>query len=86
MKNHVQAIYKPFTANQISKKISQLLTPEETKSDIQIIYQSIEDLHTSCPNHLGEWKFTGDYPTPGGVKVVNKAFINYMEGKNVRAY
>ena len=86
MKNHVQAIYKPFSADEISKKISQLLTPADTKSEIEIIYQSIEDLHASCPNHLGDWYFTGDYPTPGGVKVVNKAFINYMEGKNERAY
>ncbi len=86
MKNHVQAIYKPFSADEISKKISQLLTPADTKSEIEIIYQSIEDLHESCPNHLGDWYFTGDYPTPGGVKVVNKAFINYMEGKNERAY
>ena len=86
MKNHVQAIYKPFSADEISNKISQLLTPVDTKSEIEIIYQSIEDLHASCPNHLGDWYFTGDYPTPGGVKVVNKAFINYMEGKNERAY
>ena len=86
MKNHVQAIYKPFSADEISNKISQLLTPVDTKSEIEIIYQSIEDLHASCSNHLGDWYFTGDYPTPGGVKVVNKAFINYMEGKNERAY
>lgn len=86
MKNHVQPIYQPFSADEISKKISQLLTPEHTKSEIEIIYQSIEDLHASCPNHLGDWYFTGDYPTPGGIKVVNKAFINYMEGKNERAY
>tara|TARA_E500000331_G_C17272751_1_gene720068 strand:- start:5568 stop:7463 length:1896 start_codon:yes stop_codon:yes gene_type:complete len=86
MKNHVQAIYKPFSADEISKKISYLLTPADTKSEIEIIYQTIEDLHASCPNHLGDWYFTGDYPTPGGVKVVNKAFINYMEGKNERAY
>ena len=86
MKNHVKAIYKPFSTDEISKKISQLLTPKNIKSEIKIIYQSIEDLHASCPNHLGDWYFTGDYPTPGGVKVVNKAFINYMEGKNERAY
>ena len=86
MKNHVQTIYQPFAADEISKKISQLLTPAATKSEIEIIYQSIEDLHESCPNHLGDWYFTGHYPTPGGVKVVNKAFINYIEGKNERAY
>ena len=86
MKNYVKDVYKLFSAEQISKKISQLLTPEGTKASVQIIYQSIADLHASCPNHLGDWYFTGDYPTPGGVKVVNKAFINYIEGKNQRAY
>jgi amidophosphoribosyltransferase len=86
MKNFVQDIYKPFTAEQISLKISELLTPKETKAEVEIIYQSITDLHASCPNHLGDWYFTGDYPTPGGVKVVNKAFMNYMEGNNARAY
>ena len=86
MKNFVQDIYKPFTAEQISLKISELLTPKETKAKVEIIYQSISDLHASCPNHLGDWYFTGDYPTPGGVKVVNKAFMNYMEGNNARAY
>ena len=86
MQNHVKEIYKPFTADDISKKISELLTPEGTKAEIEIIYQSISDLHGSCPNHLGDWYFTGDYPTPGGTKVVNKSFINYMEGNNNRAY
>ncbi|MBT4217218.1 MAG: amidophosphoribosyltransferase [Flavobacteriales bacterium] len=86
MQNHVKEIYKPFTDDDISKKISELLTPEGTKAEIEIIYQSISDLHDSCPNHLGDWYFTGDYPTPGGNKVVNKSFINYMEGNNNRAY
>jgi len=86
MVNYVQEIYKPFTAEEISVKISELLTPKGTKAKVEIIYQSISDLHASCPNHLGDWYFTGDYPTPGGVKVVNKAFINYIEGKNERAY
>jgi amidophosphoribosyltransferase len=86
MVNYVQEIYKPFTAEEISVKISELLTPKGTKAEVEIIYQSISDLHASCPNHLGDWYFTGDYPTPGGVKVVNKAFINYIEGKNERAY
>ena len=86
MQNHVKEIYKPFTADDISKKISELLTPEGTKAEIEIIYQSISDLHGSCPNHLGDWYFTGEYPTPGGNKVVNKSFINYMEGNNNRAY
>ena len=86
MVNYVQDIYSLFTADEISAKISQLLTPKGTSAKVKIIYQSISDLHASCPNHLGDWYFTGDYPTPGGVKVVNKAFINYVEGKNKRAY
>lgn len=86
MQNYVKEIYKPFTADEISKKISELLTPEETKAEVEIIYQSISDLHASCPNHLGDWYFTGNYPTDGGTKVVNKSFINYMEGNNNRAY
>ena len=84
--NYVQEVYKPFTADQISKKIAELLTPQDMQAEVEIIYQSIENLHASCPNHLGDWYFTGNYPTPGGNKVVNKAFINYMEGKNERAY
>lgn len=84
--NVVKEIYKPFTAQEISDKITQLLTPENTNAEVQIIYQSIEGLHASCPNHKGDWYFTGDYPTPGGNKVANRSFINYMQGKNVRAY
>ena len=86
IKNHVTEIYAPFTAEQISDKISELLTHESIKSEVKIIYQSIEGLHEACPGHTGDWYFTGKYPTPGGNKVVNKAFINYVEGKNVRAY
>ena len=86
MINCVKDIYKPFSADEISKKISDLLTPQGTNAEVEIIYQSISDLHASCPNHQGDWYFTGDYPTPGGNKVVNKAFINYIEGKNERAY
>ena len=86
IKNVVKEIYKPFTAQEISDKITQLLTPEKTQAEVQIIYQSIEGLHASCPNHKGDWYFTGDYPTPGGNKVANRSFINYMQGKNVRAY
>lgn len=84
--NHVRDIYKTFTAEQISAKIGQLLTPNEMQAEVEIIYQSIENLHASCPNHQGDWYFTGNYPTPGGNKVVNKAFINYVEGRNERAY
>ena len=86
MKNYVKEIYSPFTARQISSKISSILTPKDVNSEVEIIYQSIEDLHVSCPNHTGDWYFTGDYPTPGGNKVVTKAFINFIEGNKARAY
>ena len=86
IKNYVKEIYKPFTPEEISKKISTLLTPKNIKADVSIIYQNIENLHSACPKHKGDWYFTGNYPTPGGVKVVNKAFINYIEGSNKRAY
>lgn len=84
--NLVKKIYEPFTEEEISKKIAEIVKPTELKSDLEIIYQSIEGLHKSCPNHLGDWYFTGDYPTPGGNKVANKSFINFIEGKNERAY
>ena len=84
--NVVKQLYKQFTAEEISAKIAQLITPPEIDIPVEVIFQSIEDLHKACPNNLGDWYFTGNYPTPGGNKVVNKAFINYMEGKNVRGY
>jgi amidophosphoribosyltransferase len=84
--NLIRQIYKPFTLGEISKKIAQLITPKEISIPVEVIYQTIEDLHDSCPTNLGDWYFTGNYPTPGGNRVVNKAFINYMEGKNVRGY
>lgn len=84
--NYVKEIYKPFSAKEISKKIAELLTDESIEAEVEIVYQSIEDLHKACPNDTGDWYFTGDYPTPGGNKVVNTAFINYMEGSNARAY
>ncbi|MBN8693875.1 MAG: amidophosphoribosyltransferase [Bacteroidetes bacterium] len=84
--NVVKEIYSTFTSEEISQKISELLRPADLKSDLEIIYQNIEGLHLSCPNNLGDWYFTGNYPTPGGNKVANRSFINYMEGKNVRAY
>jgi amidophosphoribosyltransferase len=86
VENHVQAIYSPFTAVQISKKIAELLTPDNINAKVNIIYQKIGDLHASCPNHQGDWYFTGNYPTAGGNRVVNKSFINYVEGRNERAY
>ena len=86
MKNYVKEIYAPFSAEEISSKISQILKPEDTKAEVEIIYQSIGDLHIACPNHNGDWYFTGNYPTPGGNKVVTKAFINYVDGNKKRAY
>jgi amidophosphoribosyltransferase len=84
--NHVKDIYAPFTAEEVSKKISELLTPESMNAEVDIVFQTIEGLHHACPNNKGDWYFTGNYPTPGGNKVVNKAFIYYFEGKNLRAY
>ena len=84
--NVVRNIYKPFTTLQISDKIAELLTPPEVSTPVEVIYQTIEDLHVCCPTNTGDWYFTGNYPTPGGNKVVNKAFLNYIEGKNERGY
>lgn len=84
--NVVKQLYKQFPIEEISAKIAQLITPPGLNIPVDVIFQSIEDLHKSCPNNLGDWYFTGNYPTPGGNKVVNKAFMNYMEGRNVRGY
>jgi amidophosphoribosyltransferase len=84
--NVVRQIYKPFSTEEISAKIAQLITPTGITIPVEVIYQTIEDLHDSCPTNTGDWYFTGNYPTPGGNKVVNKAFLNYMEGRNVRGY
>ena len=84
--NVVQQLYKMFNTEDISQKIAELITPKGIKFPVQVIFQTIESLHKACPTNTGDWYFTGDYPTPGGNKVVNKAFINYMEGKNVRGY
>src|SRR5690554_6634995 len=84
--NYVQEIYQPFTAGQISAKITELLKPEDCGAEVEIVFQSIENLHKACPNDTGDWYFTGDYPTSGGNRVANSAFINYMEGRNERAY
>ena len=86
MRNLVREIYKPFTTEEISAKISSMLKSKDIKSEVRIVFQSIEGLHEACPGHLGDWYFTGNYPTPGGNKVVNQSFINYVEGKNIRAY
>ena len=84
--NHVKRIYEPFTDDQISAKISEILKPVDLKAEVEIIYQTLDGLKNACPDHTGDWYFSGNYPTPGGNKVVNKAFINYMEGRNERAY
>ncbi|MFD2919890.1 amidophosphoribosyltransferase [Terrimonas rubra] len=84
--NVVQQLYKTATTEEISAKVAQLITPPEVDIPVEVIFQSIEDLHKACPGNLGDWYFTGNYPTPGGNKVVNKAFMNYMEGKDVRGY
>ena len=79
MRNYVKMIYKPFTCEQISAKTAQLLTPESTQADVKIIYLTLEGLHEACPNHSGDSYFSGTYPTAGGMKLLNKAFINYFE-------
>ncbi|MGQ1786992.1 MULTISPECIES: amidophosphoribosyltransferase [unclassified Saccharicrinis] len=84
--NYVREIYKPFTAQEVSDKIAVMLKPQDIDAEVSIVYQSIENLHVACPNDKGDWYFTGNYPTPGGNKVVNTSFINFMEGRNTRAY
>jgi len=84
--NVVKDIYRPFSPEQISDKIAEMLTPEGLSMEVKLVFQSIEGLRAACPDHTGDWYFTGNYPTPGGNRVVNRAFINYCEGKNVRAY
>ncbi|MES2380351.1 MAG: amidophosphoribosyltransferase [Bacteroidota bacterium] len=86
MKNYLIDLYSLFTDDEISAKIAQIVTPAEITAEVAIIFQSIDNLHEACPNHKGDWYFSGHYPTPGGTKVVNKAFINYYEGSNARAY
>ncbi len=85
-KNAVKKIYDSFSAQDISDKIAQLITPSEINIPVEVIYQTIEDLHDSCPTNTGDWYFTGNYPTPGGNKVVNRSFINFIEGNTERAY
>jgi len=86
IRNLVKEVYRPFCTEMISGKISALLRSEDIKADVEIVFQSIEGLHEACPGHTGDWYFTGNYPTPGGNKVANQSFINYMEGRNARAY
>jgi len=84
--NYVTAIYEPFTPEEISDKIAEMLSSPEINAEVKIIFQTVEDLHIACPKNLGDWYFTGDYPTPGGNRVVNRAFMNFYEGKDARAY
>ena len=84
--NYVTAIYEPFTPQEISDKIAEMLSSPEINAEVKIIFQTVEDLHIACPKNLGDWYFTGDYPTPGGNRVVNRAFMNFYEGKDARAY
>ena len=84
--NAVKKLYEPFSAKEISAQIARNVTAPHIKAKVEVIYQSIENLHAACPNHKGDWYFTGDYPTPGGNRVVNRAFVNYMEGNDARAY
>jgi amidophosphoribosyltransferase len=84
--NVVQKLYEGMTDEQISKKVAEMVKPVDLKAELEIIYQSVEDLHRACPGHEGDWYFTGNYPTPGGVKVANRSFVYYMEGRRERAY
>jgi amidophosphoribosyltransferase len=86
IRNMAQKIYEPFTYQEVSDKIAQLVTPEGTKAEVKVIFQTVEDLHIACPGNTGDWYFSGNFPTPGGMKVANRAFLNYFEGKKVRAY
>jgi amidophosphoribosyltransferase len=86
IRNHVKAIYEPFTDDDISAKIAELLKPVDIKAEVKIVYQTVDNLHKACPNNTGDWYFTGNYPTPGGNKVVNRAFMNYIDGNKNRAY
>ncbi|MDX5320792.1 MAG: amidophosphoribosyltransferase, partial [Bacteroidota bacterium] len=86
MRNVLQDVYALFSDDQISEKIAEIITPEEIQAEVEIMYQTIDDLHKACPNDLGDWYFSGNFPTPGGFRVVNKAFVNFMEGVHERAY
>ncbi|NJM94531.1 MAG: amidophosphoribosyltransferase, partial [Cytophagales bacterium] len=84
--NFVKEIYAPFSHDDLSLKVADIITPKHLKAQVQVVYQTVSNLHRACPHHLGDWYFTGDYPTPGGNRIVNKAYVNYMEGRLVRAY
>ena len=84
--NHVKELYAPFTDEEISDKIAEIISEKSITADVKVIFQSVADLHKACPDNLGDWYFTGNYPTPGGNRVVNKAYINFIEGNPERAY
>ncbi len=84
--NYVKLLYDQFTNEELSQKISEIVKPADMNAEVQVVFQTVENLHKACPRHLGDWYFTGDYPTPGGMKVVNRSYMNYMEGRLVRAY
>ncbi|MBD1426445.1 amidophosphoribosyltransferase [Sphingobacterium arenae] len=86
VENYVKAVYEPFSDEEISAEIARIIRPHHLEAELEVVYQTLDNLHTACPMHLGDWYFSGDYPTPGGNKVVNRAFMNWIEGKNVRAY
>lgn len=86
MKNHVNDIFAPFSDEEISKEIATIIKQKHINAEVDVIYQTVDNLHKACPNHLGDWYFTGNYPTGGGNRVVNRGFVNYYEGKNKRAY
>jgi amidophosphoribosyltransferase len=84
--NYVKLLYDQFTNEELSQKISEIVKPAGMKAEVKVVFQTVENLHKACQKHLGDWYFTGNYPTPGGMKVVNRSYVNYMEGKLVRAY
>jgi amidophosphoribosyltransferase len=84
--NHVKRLYEQFTYEEISAKISEIVKPKNMKAELEVVFQTVENLHKAIPDHVGDWYFTGNYPTPGGMRVANRSYINYMEGKLVRAY
>ena len=86
MDNYVKKLYEQFTYEEVSDKISDIVRPSDINADVQIVFQTIDNLHKAIPNHTGDWYFTGNYPTHGGMNVANKAYVNYMDGKLVRAY
>jgi amidophosphoribosyltransferase len=86
VQNVVKEVYEPFTNKEISKQIAKLITTDDVRAEVKVIYQNVEAVHEACPKNLGDWYFTGDYPSPGGMRVVNQAFLNYMDGRNKRAY